>query len=202
MSIVAPAYAPCIHFETACKLLPWAPDKGYIPRGFLGATGTLEEVRLVLVFSEPGDPHEEKPETFESSLAHTYKCMRDGEDRFHDNVRKILKLCFPNEPFDSQLRKTWMTESLLCSASKECGAVPAVAWRTCSASYLKPQLNLLSHALVVALGWKAHERIKSIGISHMCAAAAAPPGCNFMRAKESWKAVADALHRHNAMFEQ
>jgi hypothetical protein len=194
MKIIDPAYAPCVYFKGACQSLRWAPECGHIPRGYLGATGSLEEVRLVLVFAEPGDPHDSKRrETMSTSLEYTYQCMKNGTDRFHRNVRLILDLCFPEDPFDAQLRKTWMTESLLCSAPKESGAVTATAWRTCSATYLKPQLALLPNAVVVALGAKARTRLASLGVPYMEAAAAAPPGCNFKGAVESWHKVAAAL---------
>ncbi|MCP2067584.1 UNVERIFIED_ORG: hypothetical protein J2Y84_002910 [Pseudomonas reinekei] len=194
LSIVEPAYAPCSNFTGACSSLAWAPEKGHVPRGFLGATGTAGEVELVLVFAEPGDPHfTDRHETMETALEYTYQCMKNGTDLFHRNVRYILDLCFPEEPFDCQLRKTWMTESLLCSAPKEGGSVKASAWRACSACYLNPQLELLSQALVVALGSKAQSRLKSIGIPFFAAGAAAPPGCNFSGARNSWRLAAMTL---------
>ena len=194
LTIIEPAYAPCRNFADACSSLVWAPHKGQVPRGFLGATGSLREVELVLVFAEPGDPHdEEKHESMDTSLDYTYRCMKLGTDQFHRNVRHILNLCFPEDSFDSQLCKTWMTESLLCSAPKEGGSVKASSWRACAACYLKPQLDLLSQAFVVALGSKAQSRLKSIGIPFFPAGAAAPPGCNFPSAKSSWDEVAKIL---------
>jgi len=193
LKIIEPAYAPCLHFSGACRSLRWDPEKGHIPRGFIGATGRPEDVRLVLVFAEPGNPHLERNESFDSALDYTFECMRNGKDQFHRNVRLILDLCFPGESFESQMAKTWMTESLLCSAPIESGSVAASAWRACSSTYLKPQLDLLTGAVVAALGSKAQSRISSIGIPFMAAAAAAPPGCNFKGARESWQGIADAV---------
>ncbi|WP_448646915.1 hypothetical protein [Pseudomonas mohnii] len=194
LTIIEPAYAPCRNFADACSSLVWAPDKGHVPRGFLGATDTLGEVELVLVFAEPGDPHDaEKHETMDTSLEYTYQCMKFGTDLFHRNVRYILNLCFPEDSFDSQLRKTWMAESLLCSAPKEGGSVKASSWRACTNCYLKPQLDLLSQAFVVALGSKAKSRLKSIGIPFFPAGAAAPPGCNFLGVRNSWNEAAMIL---------
>jgi uracil-DNA glycosylase len=124
---------------------------------------------------------------------YTYQCMKNGTDLFHRNVRKILDMCFPGESFDVQMQKTWMTESLLCSAPKESGAVAASAWRACSTCYLKPQINLLPKAVVVALGSKAQTRLKSLDIPFLKAGAAAPPGCNFKGVKESWQEAATEL---------
>lgn len=195
LKVIEPAYAPCVHFGGACSSLRWDPDKGHIPRGFLGATSGLAAVKLVLVFAEPGDPHIEQEESYASTYEYSLQCMRGGKDQFHRNVRLILDLCFPDESIEAQMEKTWMTESLLCSAPKESGAVAASAWRACTSSYLKPQLELLSHAVVAALGSKASSRISSIGVPFIAAAAAAPPGCNFKGSRESWQRVADAV-RH------
>ncbi|MDH4560644.1 hypothetical protein E8F06_06530 [Pseudomonas sp. BN411] len=126
--------------------------------------------------------------------------MRDGKDLFHRNVRWILDQCFPSLTFDEQLRKVWMTESVLCSASIEGGNVPASAWRACTASYLKPQIALFSRALVVALGNKAQSRLKSIAVPYLPAAAAAPPGCNFKGSRESWGAIAQELSRRRLSY--
>lgn len=194
LEIIKPAYAPCRNFSGSCVSLSWAPDQGHVPRGFLGATGRLGEVELVLVFAEPGDPHSaEKHETMTKALEYTHECMKSGTDLFHRNVRVILDLCFPGDSFDMQLRKTWMTESLLCSAPKESGSVAASAWRACSMTYLRPQLEVLPQALVVALGNKAQKRLNSLGITFFAAGAAAPPGCNFSGARESWSQAAEAL---------
>lgn len=192
--ILEPAYGPCQHFQGACKSLCWAPEKGHVPRGYLGATGALSEVRLVLVFAEPGDPHNlERHESMDTSLAYTYECMKNGTDLFHRNVRSILDMCFPDDSFDVQLRKTWLTESLMCSAPVEGGKVPSSAWRTCSASYLKPQLDLMPQAVVVALGSKAQDRLKFLNVKFIAAGAAAPPGCNFAGVRESWQQIAAAM---------
>lgn len=194
MRVLEPAYAPCTSFSDACSSLLWAPEKGYVPRGFLGATGDIDEVELVLVFAEPGDPHRpERNASMDTALENTYDYMKNGRDQFHRNVRYILDLCFPKEPFNTQLRKTWMTESLLCSAPNEGGSVRASAWRYCSSQYLLAQLELLPNSLVVALGNKAQTRLKSVNVQFVGVGAAAPPGCNFRGVKESWKHAAQIL---------
>ena len=81
LEIIEPAYAPCSNFAGACNSLIWAPERGLVPRGFLGATGSASEVELVLVFAEPGDPHyTEMHETMDASLEYTYQCMKLGTD--------------------------------------------------------------------------------------------------------------------------
>ncbi|TBN36163.1 hypothetical protein EYC95_24815 [Pseudomonas sp. BGI-2] len=119
--------------------------------------------------------------------------MKNGTDLFLRNVRYILDLCFPGESFDDQLRKTWMTESLLCSAPEEGKSVKASCWRACSSCYLTPQLDLLSDAFIVALGTKAQTRLRSLGLHFFPAAAASPPGCNFTGSRDSWREAATIL---------
>ena len=190
-ALLSPAYAPCTSFREACSTLRWSPDEGHVPRGFCGATGRIEEVELVLVYAEPGNPHDGEVHTgIESTVSYTYECFKSGTDLFHRNVRILLDMCFPGLSFDDQLRKAWLTESLLCSAPREGGAVSAAAWRACSRKYLMPQLKLFRRATVVALGNKAQKRLSSMRIKFIPAASVAPPGCNFRSARQSWEDAA------------
>jgi hypothetical protein len=178
----------------------WSPYNGHVPRGFCGCTGSCEEVRLVLIVAEPGDPHPGEihsvkagpEELLEETFSYSYRCYREGKDKFHRNVRHILNLCWPNLSFDEQMRKTWITESVLCSASRECGTVPCQVWRECTRRYLFPQISLFRRAIVAALGSKA--RARTVGIPGVCSVgAAAPPGCNHWRARESWEELAGSV---------
>lgn len=193
------AYGPCPEFGGACHDMRWNPTAGHVPRGFCGATGELSEVALVLVVAEPGDPHDaeahpaEPEAALESTYAYSYRCFRDGKDHYHRNVRAILNLCFPGQTFDEQMRRAWMTESVLCSAPKEGGSVRSVVGKACRSRYLERQLSLFPTAVVAALGSKAQARLK--GLSFIAAAAAAPPGCNFRGARESWEAAAVAVRQ-------
>lgn len=195
-SILAPAYTPCAEFSRACKEMRWLPEFGHVPRGFLGAEGALEEVELVLVFAEPGDPHDgEMHEGQQTAYSYATTCFASGKDQFHRNVRKILNLCWPHLSFEQQMRKAWLTESVLCSARREGGGVSAAASRACGRRYLLPQLDLFQHALVVALGSKAQNRLISLGYTKFIAAfAAAPPGCNRPEAAASWEQISLQLH--------
>ena len=51
-----PAYVPCAALQHECSSAWWDPGKGYVPRGLPGAVGSLQDVRLVLLTAEPGDP--------------------------------------------------------------------------------------------------------------------------------------------------
>src|SRR4051812_46161146 len=74
-SVLAAAFQPCPGFSGACSAMRWNPAAGHVPRGFFGATGTLEEVRLVLILSEPGDPGiGERHDGPESAYAYAAEC--------------------------------------------------------------------------------------------------------------------------------
>ena len=127
-----------------------------------------------------------------SAYSYAYRCFRDGKDLFHRNIRAILNSCFPDASFDDQMRWSWVTDSVKCSAPIECGAVPGHVARACGSRYLEQELSLFPHALVVALGRKATQRLKGWpGVLNV--AAAAPPFGTTRAAKETWKAIPERL---------
>lgn len=159
----------------------WDPARGHVPRGFCGATGELDEVKLVLVCAEPGDPHIDEhyaggdsQSQIQRAYLHAYKSYKEGTDLFHRNVRLILKLCWPDSTFDQQLRKTWLVDSVLCSARVEGGRISGGVESECRRRYLERQLALMPRAIVVALGGKAFKRLS--GVPHVIKAhSPAPP---------------------------
>jgi len=60
-----------------------------------------------------GDPL--KGETHTGGIESTIECsieyLRNGATPFHKNTRLILDLCFPNQTFDEQMRRSWRTNS-------------------------------------------------------------------------------------------
>lgn len=204
LTSLAPAYAPCVAFTTSCNSMKWNPRAGHVPRGFCGAIASPAEVRLVLVCAEPGDPHDGENHDADGTVngrlnsicLHAWNCFAFGKDLFHRNVRHILDLCWPNISFGQQMRYTWITDSILCSAAVEGGTVPIRVVRECTSRYLRRQLSFFPSAIVVALGTKAQSRLTKAGItSFIPASAAAPPGCNFAGAKDSWDKVAFHVKR-------
>ena len=193
--ILAPAYKPCPGFLSSCNEMRWQPGNGHVPRGFTGASGELDEIELILIFAEPGDPHEhETHSNMNSAYDYATECFKHGKDLFHRNVRFILDKCWPDLNFDQQMRKVWLTDSVLCSAKVECGSVSSSASHECVKRYLIPQLQLLPNALVVALGNKAQNRLKAAGyFNFRSAVAAAPPGCNRRNARTSWEQIATEI---------
>ena len=195
--VLAPAYGPCPGFAGPCKKLRWDPKRGHVPRGFLGAAGSLKEIELVLVFAEPGDPHSgESHDGLNSAYKYATNAFATGKDKIHKNVCRILKACWPDLSFEEQLKKVWMTESVLCSAKKEGGYVPVAIEQECGTRYLFPQLRLLSHAFVVALGKKAERRLQKVGFTDfLFVFAVAPPKSNTKEARESWDRIPVELRR-------
>jgi hypothetical protein len=195
--ILSPAYGPCAEFSRNCGEMRWNPKEGHVPRGFLGACGDQSEVELILVVAEPGDPHHgESHSGLDSAYSYATAAFRTGKDQFHRNIRAILDMCWPNLSFEQQLRKFWLTESVLCSARSEGGSVSRTASKACGQRYLLAQLALFPQSLVVALGSKAQDRLRSIGANGFIPVwAAAPPGCNRPEARESWKIIPAELER-------
>lgn len=199
------AYEPCPGFGGPCDSMRWQPEHGHVPRGFCGAMGDLREVKVVLVCAEPGDPHPVESHdartpqrAFDSCYTYAYRCFEYGKDEFHRNVRLILDLCFPNLPFEKQMRLCWITNAVLCSAAVECGRVPARVVHECRRRYLMPSLDLMPDALVVALGSKAQERLVVTGRRIIPASHPSPPGCRFPRARPSWEALADEVRERES----
>lgn len=183
---------PCHGFDGACEELRWDPRRGHVPRGYGGATGTPDDVRLVLVMSEPGEPEADESFTADATpvqiigavCRRTYLALSEERDQYHRNLRHILGLIFPGTGLEQQMRRTWITRSVLCSASAA-GDMPAAASRECRIGYLERQLELFAGARVVALGVAAGKRLKGHpGLLE--AGDPAPPGCHQRGARESW----------------
>lgn len=197
-----PAYSPCPAFQRECVSARWCPEAGFVPRGFLGAIGSMRDVRLVLLTAEPGDPlateiyHGSPAEMLEQAYHFYYDLVarcRDSKDRnliFHRNLRRILDLAWPGSSLEDQLRRTWITDSYLCSARIEGGSVPHAAEERCASDYLRRQLALFPPSgLVIALGGKAKARAGRVGISAHRVFSAAPPGCYRRQALSSWEEI-------------
>ena len=204
LDILEPAYQPCAHFAGACAgACVWEPSRGLVPCAFGGATGTLDEVRLIIVTAEPGDPpdstgYEGTPKDMvNNSLRIFHEAMRSGGiDRagrptpFHRNMRRILDAFWPNESLDTQLRKTWTTNAVLCPAEVSGGKHLARVEQACTQTYLARQLDLFPLAFILALGGKARDRMQAAGLR--CNAVGIHPSARSSDADKSasWEAAA------------
>ena len=167
VKILRPAYR-CSSFDGACKgTATWRPKCGYVPRGFIGASRGLDEVKVVILLSEPGSPYPTEsykgPKKLKQTCEHTIEALEGGRDRFHRKLKCLLNLLFPGLPLNRQLRKVWITQTYLCSAPTESGRVPKASENECARRYLSKQLKLLRGKPVIALGkGKAHRRALSV----------------------------------------
>lgn len=192
-SLILKSYAPC-QFFGQCREARWAPESGHIPRGFLGATGSLDEVELVMVFAEPGHPHPGEVYNAKASAdamlvaatQHAYSSFKGGQDQFHRNVRWFIEQLYPELSFDEQLRRVWMTEGRLCSIDNEIGGTTD---KTCAKNYLRRQIGLFPNAVVVGFGGKAQKYLSGLGLDYISAYALSPPGANHIPARPSWNAA-------------
>ena len=203
IDVLQDAYAPCCNFGV-CREARWHPSEGHIPRGFLGATGDLSDVELIMLFAEPGKPHTEErydanaspAALLDASVEHTYKCFSTGTDRCHQNATWFLQQLYPALSFDEQLQHVWMTEGRLCSIANEIGRTRD---RTCAKHYLARQIDLLPNAMTVAFGGKAHHYMQGVNARWIKAFALSPLGANQKRAKPSWtEAIAQIKARRRA----
>ena len=206
LDVLEPAYAPCPGFSSTCRSVArWCPASGHFPRGFIGALGDLDEVQVVIVVAEPGDPFSSDGSGYElwpceliaQTCRATFEHYDEGKNLFHRNMRFLLNCIFGEMPLEKQLVRTWITESMLCSAPKETGSVPSTVTRECGERYLSRQLALLNRCPIIALGRKAQQRLKylknvdvTLSKRIIGAYAAAPPGCNHKPARSSWECAA------------
>jgi len=180
LAVLRPSLEPCAEFDGACRgETRWAPERGHIPRGWIGATGSLAEVRLVLVTAEPGDPADgegsagAKPdEALRSHHDFAYAALEADNLRrggravpFQRNLRLLIDYCWPGLAFREQMRSTWILPTVLCSASVSGAPMPRLVEQACGVRYLFPQMRLLNSAFVIALGGKAKERLQRAGFA-------------------------------------
>jgi hypothetical protein len=167
VEVLAPSFGPCIEFTRACAgFARWHPGTGYVPRGFIGALGSLDEVDAVLILAEPADPKPgERYEldtdpvaAIEDVCRFVFSCFDQRVSPFHQYVREVLDAAYPGEPLDRQLRRVWITESVLCSAERPTAAVPRLCEDACIRNYLGAQLALLPGRVVIPFGAKARQR--------------------------------------------
>jgi len=175
--VLLPSLGPCGHFSGACRgYARWQPDKGHVPRSYIGAWAGERNVQLVIVTAEPGEPSDgegysadggsmmQEILAFQMSALTAYIVRHRGRPApFHRNMRFILDACWPGSSLSEQLKKTWITAAVLCSAHKSGGPIPAQIEATCANTYLLPQLKLMPQAFVLALGAKAARRLVAIG---------------------------------------
>lgn len=173
--IILPALCPCPNLNSACKkYCRWEPKNGHIPRGFGGATGSIDDIRLILVTAEPGKPADGEhydgtpAEMLKSHLELFNDAIRNDLSRrgrrtpFHRGLREILNCCWPKYKDDigAQMKCTWFTNSVLCSVGIPGGKVSVDVANSCTQTYLKRQIDALPRAYVIALGGKARDRLQ------------------------------------------
>ncbi len=208
LDLLLPTYAPCQHFAGACaNACTWEPDRGLVPSAFGGATGAVDDVKLVIVTAEPGDPPDDAnyrgspTDMLHNSLRVFTEAMeRGGLDRpgrptpFHRNMRQILDCFWPDQSLAEQLRKTWLTNAVLCPAQVSGGPHLTRVEAACADTYLAPQLDLLSIAFVFALGNKARNRLVAAGLRFDAVGRHPSARVSDADKRASWYAAAGQFH--------
>lgn len=168
-NVLEPAYR-CVHFDGVCKgQAVWNPTAGHFPRGYFGALGNLDEVKLVMVFAEPAPPSVLQSCLPESANVDTaFQFARESYMEYtgrggkgHAIVRDILTSAFPGLTLLEIMRRVWITETVLCSARTALAPVESRCEQTCMSTYLVQQLSLFPKAIIAAMGTtKAYSRLK------------------------------------------
>lgn len=175
-NIISGAITSCPHFCDTCNKVKYDPQTGFMPRGFGGAEGAANEVRLVLVTAEPADPadgehysgnadqlFDQQRRVFQENMLGLLK--RSGRaSPFHKNLRRIAELFWPDLDEEVRWRRTWYTNTVLCSAAQSGGRIAAPIEKACVDTYLKKQLDLFKGAYIVVLGGKARDRMTRMGL--------------------------------------
>ena len=178
IEVLAPAYEPCRHMPVCggrCRQSHWEPANGHMPRGFLGATGELDEIELVIVLAEPGDPKGTEKYLDELAPSDTVRHVVDfvhetyvnQEDRrVHGKVQRVIRWFldhwFRGINFEGQLRRVWITQARLCSRGQ--GSYTTPFYQPCGDAYLAAQLQLLPNVPIIAFGEKAEKALQRLDI--------------------------------------
>ena len=210
VAILNEAYPKCPKHHSVCRehKVEWREKGGHVARGFTGAGGAISEVQLVLILAEPGNPGDgESYNGREANLVRQIatgvaNAIRNWEETgsiFHRNLAIILNECWPGLSLEEQLRRTWITESILCSAPVSSGPINKAVGQACGELFLERQLALFPNAFVVCLGRKAEQRLSYIGLeANEWAAAPGKPGGLTKKAQRSWVRVGRLFRRHLA----
>lgn len=200
LDLLREAYVPCQYFGT-CAQAVYDPKKGLVPRGYLGATASLNDVEAVIVLAEPGYPHpneshdgEDPDAIIRSTIRYTYKCYNEGKDDIHKNVRWFADRLFPEyeSNFEKQLDKLWITESRLCSLDedKETKNISKVERLRCTEYHALRQIQLFPNAQIILAGVSKAQKAAHLFPGAIRCWAFARPGSNRKEARPSWNEAA------------
>ncbi|HEY1727120.1 MAG TPA: hypothetical protein VGG22_01920 [Candidatus Baltobacteraceae bacterium] len=89
----------------------------------------------MIVTAEPGEPSD--GESYSGALDD----LMTASQEFPQESTQILDVCWPNSTMDVQLRKTWITAAVLCSARISGKSIPLRIENACGEMYLAPQLR-------------------------------------------------------------
>lgn len=89
-------------------------------------------MQLILLLAGPGNGFSDESypttagpdEYIHAAVTTAFEALSNRRTKFHSNMRYVLDQCWPGDDLDDQLRKTWITETYLCSAPFSTGKVP------------------------------------------------------------------------------
>ena len=175
-----------------------------------GAIGSIQDVKLVIITAEPGDPPNDANYhgTAMDMLQNSFRVFSEAMERgslnrtrkpspFHRNMLHILEYFFSGQDLKAKLQQTWTTNAVLCTAKYSGGMHLDRVESTCANTYLVPQLALLKHTFVLVLGNKARDRLVSAGLHYDMVARHPSSRVSYTDKHNSWLSAAELFHRRN-----
>jgi len=165
-------------------------DVGNEPRGYHGPAP--EAVQVLYVSAEPG------PVTATERLnlmpAITTGPWIDGhnlslnEHYWRKNLVKICSYIWPEKTVEHMDRHLGGMQSFWVSLPEGATtkSIPKPVLEFWRLKYAHKLFGLFPHAVVLAAGGKAQERLRRLGVDFIGCGAVTKPGCNFKKVKESW----------------
>lgn len=179
--------------------LPWDPARGYEPRWYNGPQP--DHVKLLVLLAEPGaitptEAHQLLPAVQHSPWLDDFDLTLQ-EHYWRANLRELCKSVWPQDT-DSNMNAYlggsctfWMS----LPPGKQTRQVPRELLDYFGRTYLRRLLGLFPHAVIVAAGAKASERLRDMGVPFESCSAFTRPESNKPRARASWRQVGEVVAR-------
>jgi len=176
-------------------------DVGNEPRGYNGPAP--DDVHVLYVSAEPGPVT--PTERLNLLPAITAAPWLDGfdlslpEHYWRKNLESICKSIWPNDTVANMDKHLGGMQSFWISLPEGATtkAIPRPVLDYWRQKYAHRLFGLFPHAVVLAAGKKAQDRLRRLGIDFVGCGAVTKPGCNFKNVKDSWpragKQISDLL---------
>lgn len=187
------------HFKSLCEQagLPWDPDAGYEPRWYNGPAP--EDVRLLFLMAEPGPITPTEAHSLLPAVSHrpwtTGFDLSLQEHYWRGHLREFCSHIWPEDTEEHMYAHVGGTSTFWMSLphGQTTKQVPGFVVNYFLEHYLSRFLSLFPQAQLLAVGGKARDRLKKLGVEFYTCSAFNNPEANKPRARESWRRTAVEL---------